>query len=62
MLDSKAVRRLPVPELPVKSDGIYRATLWLRNPGPSHRLHYESCRVLMILDHDVTGPVHYMLL
>ncbi len=33
------VRPLPVPELPVKSDGIYRATLWLRNPGHSHRLH-----------------------
>ncbi len=33
------VRPLPMPELPVKSDGIYRATLWLRNSGHSHRLH-----------------------
>ncbi len=33
------VRPLPMPELPVKSDGIYRATLWLRNPGSSCRLH-----------------------
>ncbi len=33
------VRPLPVPKWPVKSDGIYRATLWLRNPGLSRRLH-----------------------
>ncbi len=35
----KFVRPLPVPKLLVKSDGIYRATLWLRNPGHSRRLH-----------------------
>ncbi len=29
------VKPLLVPELLVKSDGKYRATLWLRNPGPS---------------------------
>ena len=56
------VRPLPVPELLVKSDSIYRATLWLRNPGHSRRLHNQPCRVLMILDHDVTGHVHCMLL
>ena len=33
------VRPLPVPELLVKSDGIYQAALWLRNPVPSRRLH-----------------------
>ncbi len=33
------VRPLPMPELPVKSDGIYRATLWLRNSGHSRHLH-----------------------
>ncbi len=33
------VRPLLMPGLPVKSDGIYRATLWLRNLGPSRRLH-----------------------
>ena len=46
------VRPLPVPESPIKSDGTYRATLWLRNPGPNRRLHNQPCRVLMILDHD----------
>ena len=33
------VRSLPVSELPVKSDGKYQATLWLRNPGPGRRLY-----------------------
>ncbi len=37
--DNPDVRPLPVPELLVKSDGIYRATLWLRNPGHSCRLY-----------------------
>ncbi len=36
---SSFVRPLPVPELLFKSDGTYRATLWLRNLGPSRRLH-----------------------
>ncbi len=62
MLSFNTVRPLPVPELPVKSDGIYRATLWLRNPGLSRRLHNQPCRVLMILGHDVTGHVHCMFL
>ena len=38
-IKSTIVRPLPVPELLVKSDGTYRATLWLRNPRPSRRLH-----------------------
>ena len=35
----KTVRPLPVPELPVHSNSTYRATLWMRNPGPSRRFH-----------------------
>ncbi len=38
-LSVQPVRLLSVPELLVKFDGIYRATLWLCNLRPSHRLH-----------------------
>ena len=41
-------------ELPVKSNGTYRATLWLRNPRPGRRLHNQPCHILMILDRDFT--------
>ncbi len=56
------VRPLPVPELTAKSDGIYRATLWLRSHGLSRCLQNQPCCVLMILDYDITGHVHCMLL
>ncbi len=39
MFTLKPVKPLPVLELPVKSDDTYQATLWLRSPGPSRRLH-----------------------
>lgn len=38
LLKKLTVRRLPVPELIVKSDSIYLASLWLRNLGPSRRI------------------------
>ncbi len=41
--------------------GSYRATLWLRNPGPSRRLHNQLCDVFMIFDHDMTRHVHCIL-